>query len=108
MFDCFESFQLYFRNRLAALRMQIDKSAQDMSLSMGQSKSYINNIENGQYLPTMKNFYCICEHLHVTPKEFFDDGAVNPGRLKDVINDLRGLSDKQLAAVAAMIKEIRK
>ena len=36
-----------FRERLTELRMQKDVSARDMSLSMGQSSGYINNIENG-------------------------------------------------------------
>ncbi|MCR5669239.1 MAG: helix-turn-helix transcriptional regulator, partial [Lachnospiraceae bacterium] len=36
-----------FSERLSKLRLQKGISARDMSLSLGQSPSYINNIENG-------------------------------------------------------------
>ena len=39
----------YFRWRLAELRGQAGISARDLSLSLGQSESYINKIENGKY-----------------------------------------------------------
>ena len=35
-----------FAERLTDLRIQKGVSARDMSLSMGQTSSYINNIEN--------------------------------------------------------------
>ena len=36
----------FFYKRLAELRLQKGVSARDMSLSLGQSESYINKIEN--------------------------------------------------------------
>ena len=47
-------------------------SARDMSLSIGQSAGYINNIENKKNLPSMAAFFYICEYLEVSPQEFFD------------------------------------
>ena len=41
----------WFYQRIAALRMQKGVSARDMSLSLGQSESYINKIENKRTLP---------------------------------------------------------
>ena len=41
-----------FIKRLIDLRMNKGVSARDMSLSIGQSQSYINNIENGKALPS--------------------------------------------------------
>ena len=43
-----------------------------MSLSLGQSESYINNIENKRALPSMQMFLYICEFLEVEPSEFFN------------------------------------
>lgn len=40
-----------FSLRLAQLRSEKGVSARDMSLSIGQNASYINNIENGKALP---------------------------------------------------------
>lgn len=45
--------------------------SRDMSLSLGQSAGYINNIENGVNLPSMSMFFYICDYLGVTPEEFF-------------------------------------
>ena len=39
--------------RIAELRTQRNVSARDMSLSLGQSESYINKIENRRTLPSM-------------------------------------------------------
>ncbi|MBQ2903618.1 MAG: helix-turn-helix transcriptional regulator, partial [Clostridia bacterium] len=61
-----------FSKRLVELRMNKGVSARDMSLSIGQSAGYINNIENGVNFPSMTVFFYICEYLGVTPMEFFD------------------------------------
>jgi DNA-binding XRE family transcriptional regulator len=52
-----------FSKRLVELRMNKGASARDMSLSIGQSAGYINNIENGVNLPSMSVFFYICEYL---------------------------------------------
>ena len=67
-----------FIKRLIELRINKGVSARDMSLSIGQSAGYINNIENGVNYPSMAVFFYICDYLEVTPKEFFDTEAVNP------------------------------
>ena len=61
-----------FSKRLVELRINKGVSAHDMSLSIGQSAGYINNIENGVNFPSMAVFFYICEYLGVTPMEFFD------------------------------------
>ena len=62
----------WFPSRLAELRIQRGVSARDMSLSLGQSESYINKIENKRTLPSMAGFIYICEYLGITPQEFFN------------------------------------
>ena len=61
-----------FAQRLTELRINKGVSARDMSLSIGQSAGYINNIENGVNLPSMTVFFYICEYLGIEPKDFFD------------------------------------
>lgn len=46
-----------FARRLADLRMQKSVSARDMSLSIGQSAGYINNIDNCVNFPSMTAFF---------------------------------------------------
>lgn len=67
-----------FALRLAQLRTRKGVSARDMSLSIGQNPSYINNIETGKALPSMSVFFFICEYLEISPSEFFDDVSRDP------------------------------
>lgn len=97
-----------FIARLAQLRMEKGVSARDMSLSIGQSAGYINNIENGNNLPSMTVFFYICDYLHVSPRDFFDYGSQAPEHLNCVIRDLASLSHSQLQNISAIIKDIKR
>ncbi len=68
-----------FARRMSQLRQAKGVSARDMSLSLGQSAGYINNIESGVNLPSMSMFFYICEYLGVTPEEFFCSRGCRPG-----------------------------
>jgi len=95
-----------FIKRLVELRMNKGVSARDMSLSIGQSAGYINNIENGINLPSMSVFFYICEYLGVTPEEFFDLESKNPTKLDSIIKDLKHLDDKQLDTISTLVKDL--
>lgn len=98
----------FFRQRLAQLRIQKGISARDMSLSLGQSESYINKIENGKSFPSMQVFFYICEYFNITPKDFFDVENHNPIILDELINDMKALTNNQIACIACMIKELKR
>lgn len=51
----------FIRERITELRLQKGVSSRDMSLSLGQSASYINKIENRRTLPSLTGFLYICE-----------------------------------------------
>lgn len=46
-----------FSERLTKLRLKKGVSARDMSLTLGQSESYINRIESQKMLPSMSVFF---------------------------------------------------
>ena len=95
-----------FARRLIELRMNKGVSARDMSLSIGQSEGYINNVENGVNFPSMTVFFYICDYLNVTPGEFFDFDSKNPTKLDAMINDLKMLDNKQLDTISALVKDL--
>lgn len=97
-----------FADRLAQLRIKKGVSARDMSLSIGQSPGYINNIENKKNLPSMSLFFYICEYLNITPKDFFDIEAKNPEKLNEVISDLKMLTSERLDNISAIIRDLKK
>ena len=96
-----------FIKRLVELRMQKGVSARDMSLTLGQSPSYINNIENGVNLPSMTVFFYICDYFGITPKEFFDTDLKSPSKSQELINLSKSLSGDQLDLVMEVIKNIK-
>lgn len=98
----------FFRHRLTQLRIQKGISARDMSLSLGQSESYINKIENGKTFPSMQVFFYICEYFDITPKDFFDTENKNPAALEELVNDIKALTNKQIAGIAYIVKELKR
>ena len=61
-------YEEFTQNRITQLRMQKGVSARDMSLSIGQNKSYINQIENKKALPSLPVLFYICEYFNITPQ----------------------------------------
>jgi len=96
-----------FVTRLTQLRIQKGVSARDMSLSLGQSESYINKIENGVSLPSMGTFFYICEYLDITPAQFFDNEIECPETMKKIVENLKHLTTEQLAHINTIIEDIK-
>ena len=101
-------YEEFTQNRIAQLRTHKNVSARDMSLSLGQNNSYINQIENKKSLPSLQGLFYICEFLGVTPQQFFDDGNAYPAQLAALIEDLKKLDAESLEHIAAIVKELVK
>lgn len=96
-----------FIKRLVELRMQKGVSARDMSLTLGQSPSYINNIENGINLPSMTVFFYICDYFGITPKVFFDVELKNPSKSQELMRLSKNLSGDQLDLVMDIVRNLK-
>lgn len=97
-----------FSDRLARLRIDKDVSAREMSLSIGQGESYINNIENGLSFPSMTGFFYICEYLGISPSEFFDTGTKAPTKVQELVDAVKGLNSAQLDNLIAIAKDLKR
>lgn len=86
----------FFSKRIYILRTEKGVSARDMSLSLGMSENYINQIENSRALPSMQNFFYICEYLQISPKDFFDDEKTQPSIQNELLTLTKGLQNSQL------------
>ncbi|MBE6665921.1 MAG: helix-turn-helix transcriptional regulator [Ruminococcaceae bacterium] len=96
----------FFYKRLVELRLQKGVSARDMSLSLGQSESYINKIENKRTLPSFTGFIYICEYFNVTPQEFFNENVSFPQKTKELVSEFEQLSPKYADHVLQIIKDL--
>lgn len=97
-----------FAERLSELRQQKGVSARDMSLSLGQSESYINQIENRKSLPSLTVFFYICEYFDITPMEFFDFDNESPKLLQELFDELRKLDYRETTHILEIVKDINK
>lgn len=95
----------WFYKRLSQLRIEKGVSARDMSLSLGQSESYINKIENKRTLPSFSGFIYICDYFGITPQDFFSD-CTSPMKTKTLMQELEKLTPEQLDHVLQIVKDI--
>ncbi len=99
-------YEKFTQNRIAQLRMQKDVSARDMSLSLGQNNSYINQIENRRALPSLQGLFYICEYFGITPQQFFDEGDTFPVQLAELVEELKKLDASTLSHISAIVSDI--
>ena len=95
-----------FALRLSRLRTQMNISARDMSLSLGQNPGYINSIESGKALPSMAMFFCICEYLHISPADFFATENNSPQKTQNIIQNLSKLDDETLNSINILVEKL--
>lgn len=96
----------WFPERLAHLRLEKNVSARDMSLSLGQSDSYINKIENRRTMPSMTGFFYICEYLGITPQEFFDTNTASPSKTAELLQEISKLSPVKAEHVLQLVRDL--
>jgi len=96
----------WFYKRITELRIQKGVSARDMSLSLGQSESYINKIENKRTLPSFTGFIYICEYFDITPQEFFNINSSAPHKSKEIMQEIEKLSPIQAEHIYQVIKDL--
>ena len=102
------NYSEWFSNRLTQLRQEKGVSARDMSLSLGQSESYINKIENRRTLPSMTGFFYICEYLNIEPFEFFDNGNQSPTKTNQLLKEINTLSPDSIELLLQLAKKLNK
>ena len=99
-------YEEFTQNRIAQLRMQRNVSARDMSLSLGQNNSYINQIENKKALPSLQGLFYICEYFGITPQQFFDEHSTYPAQLAELVDNLKKLDETSLVHIAEIVKKL--
>ena len=98
----------FVRERITQLRLQKGVSEYKMSYDLGHSRGYVNNISSGKSLPSMTEFFAICEYFDITPIEFFNQEVNNPKLMNQAILDLEKLSEEDLELIHLNIKRLLK
>lgn len=97
----------FISRRITELRLKKGVSEYQMSMDMGHSRGYIQNIISGRAMPSMAEFLYLCEYLDVTPSAFFDEGVENPALLQKAVDEMRTLSDRDLLILLGLIERFK-
>ena len=96
----------FVRERITQLRLQKNVSEYKMSYDLGHSRGYINNISSGKALPSLAEFFAICDYFNITPSQFFDEGAQNPELIQKAVDGMKKLSEKDMKLVISLISRL--
>ena len=90
----------YFRN---------DKklSARELSLMLGKSKTYINQIESRNFILSLPMLLNIIDALEISCAEFFSENYTNYKQDKEIINLLSNLSTERKNSFIDLIKNTK-
>lgn len=96
----------FVRNRITALRMKKGVSEYQMSLDLGRSQSYIQNISSGKTMPSINGLFSICDYLGIPVKDFFDEEAANPLLIQQVLKGIKDLEDEDIRLLIQLITRL--
>lgn len=98
----------FIGKRIAVLRDAKKISARSMSIELGQSTEYINQIENGRSLPSLEGLFNICDYLNISLSDFFDTQTSYPLQYRDILKELNKLDSFELEQITQLIKLINR
>lgn len=96
----------FIAKRITELRLLHDVSEYQMSLELGQSKSYIQGITSGKSLPSVKQLFNIADYFQMNLSEFFDESKHDSPLLCEAIYELKKLDDNDIASLLGVIRRM--
>ena len=99
-------YAAYIRDRITQLRMSKNVSEYQMSLDLGQNKNYIQGISSGKALPSMRQFFNICDYFEITPSQFFDSDLIRPQLIQKAAVGMKYLSEDDILLILNLIERL--
>lgn len=96
----------FIAKRFSIIRMAKNISARSLSLELGQSSQYINQIENGRKLPSIEGLYNFCEYFNISLGDFFNNAYEYPIQYRELLYCLNELDLEELKEITAIIRRI--
>ncbi len=98
----------FIKDRYAKIRLAHDISARRLSLELGQSTEYINQIENGKNMPSVEGLLNFCNYFDISVGEFFEDKFNYPVEYAAIIDELNKMDALAIKQVYELLKLINK
>ncbi len=77
-----------------------------MSYDLGHSRGYINNISSGKALPSLTEFFAICEYFDVTVTEFFNKDLSDPKLFNQTMLGIEKLDEDDLKLLELIVNRM--
>lgn len=96
----------YIKDRYAKIRLAHDISARKLSMELGQSTEYINQIENGRCLPSVEGLLNFCDYFQISVGEFFEERFQYPVQYSKIIEELNQMDEQTVGKIYELLKLI--
>ncbi len=98
----------FVQERISRIRNAHGISARKLSLELGQSTEYINQIENGKSLPSLEGLFNFCDYFKISLGEFFDESVNFPIEYAKIIEELNKMDKLAIDSVYELLKLINR
>lgn len=98
--------ETFIAERITQLRLDYHVSEYQMSLELGQSRSYVQGITSGKSLPSVKQLFNIADYFGITLAEFFRVEKNESLVFLNAVNELRKLSDEDITLLMGVARRI--
>lgn len=98
----------FIRNRVYEIRTSKKVSARSLSLELGMSSEYINQLESGRLMPSLDFLINFCDYFNLTLSNFFDNDIKYPTETNQLITEINKLSKEEFSLIFDLIKTINK
>ncbi len=96
----------FIKERYARIRLAHNISARRLSMELGQSSEYINQIETGKSMPSVEGLINFCDYFGMSAREFFDDRIAFPVEYKTIADELNKMDAMEIGLVLDLLKLI--
>lgn len=94
-------------SRIKQIRTLKGLQSIELAEKAGITNVYLSYIENGNKTPTIDTLRKICDALHITLAEFFvEDHKIVPAEYKELLENAKVLSPKQLKILNDFLKTL--
>lgn len=98
----------FIKERYAKIRLAHNISARKLSLELGQSTEYINQIENGKNMPSVEGLMNFCNYFNISMGEFFEEQFNFPVEYAAIIEELNKMDAITIKQIYELLKTINR
>lgn len=98
----------FIRDRYAKIRLAHNMSARKLSLELGQSTEYINQIESGKNMPSVEGLLNFCNYFNISVGEFFEERFNYPVEYAGILEELNKMDAMTVKHIYELLKIINR